>query len=204
MKHFQNSGARKMLVILTVLIIFVSTPTAGLANTRVPSGGQVPFYAQLSMDETVTDGTWVGIVFFRPPSCIPDEFNLLAYFDFTAFDCQPATMDGFDIWGDLEDPAPLYQVLKGLGAVPVWFVSLAEYQDAKEDGILTIGELEGMDSLRIGVGSDVNVVFHTALSNTHHAVITASGALDDGGTFVLKAVYRKTTLVFDVVIHLRD
>jgi hypothetical protein len=205
MKHFQSLGARKMLVILTVLILFVSTPTASLANTRVLSGGQVPFYAQLSMDETVTDGTWVGIVFFRPPSCIPAEFNLLLYFDFTAFDCQPATMDGFDIWGDIEtDPAPLYQVLKGLGAVPVWFVSLTEYQAAKSDGILTIGELEGMDSLRTGVGSKVNVVFHTAISNSHHAVITASGALDGGGTFVLNAFFRKSTTDFEAVIHLRD
>jgi hypothetical protein len=164
----------------------------------------VPFYAQLSMDETVTDGTWVGIVFFRPPNCIPEDFNLLYYFDFSAFYCQPTTMDGFDIWGDPDtDPAPLYQVLKGKGAVPVWFVSLAEYQSAKSDGTLTIGELESMASLRTGLGSKVNVVFHTAISNSHHAVITASGALDDGGTFVLNAFYRISTLDFEAVIHLR-
>ena len=206
MKYFQSSGVKRMLVILMVLIIFVSTPMASLANTRILSGGQVPFYAQLSMDETVTDGTWVGIVFFRPPSCIPEDFNLLLYFDFVnAFGCNPPTMDGFDIWGDQEtDPAPLYQVLKGLGAVPVWFVSLTEYQSAKDDGILTIGELEGMDSLQTGLGSNVNVVFHTALSNNHHAVITASGALDGGGTFVLNAFYRISTLDFEAVIHLRD
>ena len=82
MKYLQSSGAKRMLVILMVLIIFVSTPMASLANTRILTGGQVPFYAQLSMDETVTDGTWVGIVFFRPPSCIPEDFNLLLYFDF--------------------------------------------------------------------------------------------------------------------------
>ncbi len=205
MKYLQSSGAKRMLVILTVLIIFVSTPMASLANTRVLNYGQVPFYAQLSMNETVTDGTWVGIVFFRPPSCIPEEFNLLEYFDFNAFACQPATMDGFDIWGDQEtDPAPLYQVLKGLGAVPVWFVSLTEYQAAKSDGILTIGELEGMDSLRTGAGSKVNVVFHTAISNSHHAIITASGTLDGGGTFVLNAFYRISTLDFEAVIHLLD
>lgn len=200
----KNKRIFRCLALLTLAFSMLAAPISALANVRVDSYGQVPFYAQLSMDETVTDGTWVGIVFFRPPGCIPADFNLLGYFDFNAFACQPATMDGFDIWGDLADPAPLYQVLKGLGAVPVWFVSLAEYQVAKEDGILTIGELAGMDSLRTGVGSKVNVVFHTALSNTHHAVITASGALDGGGTFVLNAVYRKTTLVFDVVIHLRD
>jgi hypothetical protein len=198
----------RILKSVTLVIVAVSmlvTPTVALANVRVDSDGQVPFYAQLSMDETVTDGTWVGIVFFRPPSCIPEEFNLLDYFDFNAFACQPTTMDGFDIWGDPDtDPAPLYQVLKGLGAVPVWFVSLEDYQSAKSDGILTIGELEGMDSLRTGVGSKVNVVFHTAISNSHHAVITASGALDGGGTFVLNAIYRKSTTDFEAVIHLRD
>jgi len=195
---------RSVAVLLVAFCLLVA-PASALANVRIESGGQVPFYAQLSMDETVTDGSWVGIVFFRPPSCIPEAFNLLEYFDFTAFDCQPTTMDGFDIWGDPDaDPAPLYEVLKGKGAVPVWFVSLAEYQSAKSDGILTIGELEGMGSLRTGVGSKVNVVFHTALSNSHHAVITASGALDDGGSFVLNAFYRKTTLDFDAVIHFRE
>jgi hypothetical protein len=88
--------------------------------------------------------------------------------------------------------------------VPVWFVSLTEYQAAKSDGILTIGELEGMDSLRTGAGSKVNVVFHTAISNSHHAIITASGTLDGGGTFVLNAFYRISTLDFEAVIHLLD
>jgi len=195
----------RSVAVLLVAFCMLVAPAGALANVRVESGGQVPFYAQLSMDETVTDGTWVGIVFFRPPSCIPEDFNLLLYFDFSAFDCQPTTMDGFDIWGDPEtDPAPLYEVLKGLGAVPVWFVSLDEYQSAKADGILTIGELEGMDSLLTGLGSKVNVVFHTGISNSHHAVITASGELDGGGSFVLNAFYRKTTLDFDAVIHFRE
>lgn len=190
------------LVIFAVLLLVA--PTVALANVRIENGGQVPFYAQMSADETVTDGTWVGIVFFRPVDCIPSDFNLLDYFDFSAFG-KPTTMDGFDIWGDPDtDPAPLYEVFKGKGEVPVWFVSLAEYEIAKSDGTLTIGELEGMDSLRTGVGSKVNVVFHTALSNSHHAVITASGALDGGGTFELNAFYRKSTTDFEAVIHLRD
>jgi hypothetical protein len=54
------------------------------------------------------------------------------------------------------------------------------------------------------VGSKVNIVFHTAISNSHHAVITASGALDGGGTFVLNAFLRKSAQDFEAVIHIHD
>jgi hypothetical protein len=55
------------------------------------------------------------IYFYRPPVCIPDEFNLLDFFDFSgaAFACGPPTIEGLTLWetGILVDPAPFFSKL---------------------------------------------------------------------------------------------
>ena len=99
------------------------------------------------------------VVFYRQPSCIPTDFNLLDFFDFPdgsdlgAFDCQPPTTDNVSIWlnGPDVDFAPLRSKFTGLGAVPVWFARIEELEAAVADDVLTIGELAGLPSL-IGTG----------------------------------------------------
>jgi hypothetical protein len=79
---------------------------------------------------------WAVIVFYRSPACIPDDFNLLDFFDFIpafpggpprAFLCD-LHIEGFTLWRSLDDPFPAEIMLHGTGAVPVWFVRWPELQ----------------------------------------------------------------------------
>ena len=145
----------RFLPVLALLLLVVPTV---LASVRIDDNGQVPFYARISRGQYFNDGQWVSVVFYRDPSCVPDDFNLLDFFDFPdgvdmgAFDCQPPTTDNISIWenGPDVDFAPLKAIFRGLGDVPVWFVELDELEAAVADDVLTIGELEGMPSLMIG------------------------------------------------------
>lgn len=201
MKHFQNSSARKMLVILTVLIIFVSTPAAALANVRVENNGQLPYYARFAANEIYADGEWVAIAFYRLPSCVAEDFNLLEFFDWVnCWTCTPTT-EGFEIWKTAPgvDLAPFQQVLTGLGAVPVWFVSLDEMKTAISDGDLKIAELRAFDSLIIGSAS----YYHEVLRPYGGAKVSvlqlnAYGTLEDGRSFVFEASHAES--MFKVTI----
>lgn len=142
------------------------TALSSSAAVRDPDGGQVPFYARIARGGfAVSDGDRTLIYFYRPPERIPEDFNLLEFFDILgasgpgAFGCQPATTEGHAIWetGIFVDPAPLFSKLKGLGAVPVWFVDTDDYQNAISDGELTVGELDGLNPQK-GTASHFNEV----------------------------------------------
>ena len=89
-------------------------------------------------------------IFYRPAGCIPENFNLLSFFDPPrVFGCGPMTVEAFAIWenGPGLDPAPRQGRPRGLGAVPIWFVRTEDYVAASADGVVTIGELEALDPL---------------------------------------------------------
>jgi len=107
-----------------------------------------------------------------------------------AFDCQPTTTDGFEMWKNDPDtdPAPILNLLHGKGAVPVWFVSWDELQDAIVDDVLTIGELAGLESLMIGYADIFQEMQQTGIGESFnyvncHEVINAKGNLEDGTLF---------------------
>ena len=170
-------------------LLLIAAPIV-LANVRV-GGGDLPFYARLARGEIYHNDDWAVIVFYRPPTCIPTDFNLLDLFDAPgAFGCTPNTTAGFEIWknGPGIDPAPIVAELQGLGAVPVWFVSWPALQAAIADDALTIGDLEAMRPL---VGS---ATFYHETIRPYEAVklgtieFNASGMLLDGRSFQLKAI----------------
>ncbi|MGD2077190.1 MAG: hypothetical protein PVH18_02330 [Chloroflexota bacterium] len=174
--------------VMLVVVMLIGVQVA-LANTRIDSDGQVPFYARFGQNETSTDGETVVIVFYRSPSCIPADFDLIQFFHFPgpgdpgAFGCQPPTTDGFEIWenGPGIDPAPKLGVLEGRGAVPVWFVSVSDLQTVTDGGVY-INELAGLPSLQSGTAS----YYHETLrpSQTTDNYITnyvARGTLDGSG-----------------------
>ena len=37
---------------------------------------QVPFYAR-----TIEGQKWTSVIFYRPPGCVPRDFNLVSFFD---------------------------------------------------------------------------------------------------------------------------
>jgi hypothetical protein len=154
---------KQMQVALLLAISAMTLTSAVQAAIRVD--GDPPFYAIIlktadGNQEIYHDDEWAAIPFFRDPACVPEDFNLLELFDFTPafpdgpprpFLC-PLTVDGFEIWenGPGLDPAPIQFHVKGLGAVPVWFVSWPALQLLIADNSLTIAELASMPSLKIG------------------------------------------------------
>lgn len=161
---------------------------------RVESDGEVPFYARLGENETFGDGTWTVIVFYRPPECIPPDFNLNQFFHFPdengpgAFGCGPTTTTGVEMWqnGPETDPAPLQAETTGRGEVPVWFVSDTDMQAAMEDGILTIGDLAAMQTLLTGTAATYSELLRPSQSNAEPLVqFTAEGSLDSGAPFAV-------------------
>jgi hypothetical protein len=145
----QFAQLRRAIAILGVFgLLLVAVPSVS-ANVRLKEGA-VPFYARLERGGIYHTDDWAGIVFYRPPMCIPEDFNLLDFFDIPrVFDCNPPTTDGFAIWehGPGIDAAPLLVELHGLGAVPVWFVRWPALQAAIADDTLTIGELVSLQPL---------------------------------------------------------
>jgi hypothetical protein len=155
----------------------------------VPSAADpgAPFYTPVFIDGlsgfVPTDGTWVGIHFYREPSCIPANFNLLKVFHPpVAFGCT-LTITG-KTWrhapGDL---VPYQEHYSGRGAVPIYFVRLPDLQAAAADDVLTIGELTSIAV--IGRAESYRSVIHhsTQASNHGHETLTAQGWLENGGRF---------------------
>ncbi|MCG9970939.1 hypothetical protein [Christiangramia crocea] len=165
----------------------------GLITQSFPSGENPgpPLYASglsLGLSDfgaTRTDGEWVAITFVRNPDCIPADYNLLSAPNIPfVFGCS-LTIEG-TVW--LRDPANPSNAVKamhrGLGAVPVYFVALSEFESATQDLILTIGELNGLSSLLIGYASyqrDVIQFPQNGRPGMHS--IVSRGELEDGRSF---------------------
>lgn len=187
-----STRVRTAVVLLTLMAILAATVIGVQANMRLEDAGNVPFYARLAQDSFISDGEWVAVIFYRPPGCIRPDFNLLAFFDApAAFGCGPYTTDGVSIWknGPEVDPAPLKSHLRGLGAVPVWFVSEADMVAGIADGELLIGELAAMESRMTGSADFFSEELHPSEANLNSMIqIVASGQLEDGRSFSIKAL----------------
>jgi hypothetical protein len=129
----------------------------------------------------VTDG-WLVIPFYRDPSCVRPDFNLLNLFDVpAAFGCS-LTVSGFYTIEKDATPGTFPITVQSTGsAVPFWFVKREDFETAKDDGVITIGELQNMNPL---IGSATK--FHETLRprfDNHFVQINASGTLTDGRRF---------------------
>jgi len=181
---------RRTLAILVVVgLLLAAAPTAS-ANVRVEGeGGNLPFYARLGREDIYHTDDWAAIVFYRPPTCVPADFNLLDFFDIPgAFGCTPPTTDGFSIWkhGPGLDAAPLLVELHGLGAVPVWFIRWPALQAALADDDLTIAELASLQPL-IGSASSYHETLRPTEELKTEIELNARGALVDGRSFQFEA-----------------
>lgn len=201
-------------LLLAVSTLALAAPAS--AAVRLEDAGDVPFYARITTigtpDQIFHDDQWAVIVFYRPPECVPDDFNLLGFFDFPgpsgpgAFGCGPPTTDGFSIWrnGPGVDPAPTLAVSHGLGAVPVWFIRWPLLEAAVQDGVLTMAELDAIPSDSRLIGSAD--YFHQVL-RPHNAapvpmtLFVARGSLDDGRSFRVRGLFVEgTTIQTDIDI----
>jgi hypothetical protein len=176
-------------VVLAVTLGTAAT-AAGQIRLLVPEdspGG--PFYARIHAEDVYRTDEWVAIAFYREPGCVPTDFNLLDFYDFAGipaiFGC-PLTVHGFELWADSDTPKQ--SRLRGNGAVPVWFVSVAEFDAAVLDGVLTVPELLTMDSLMQGVATRFEETLHPFAGQGTQLRLIASGILPDGRAFRYLAV----------------
>ena len=172
-----------------------------------------PFYARFGENETFDDGEQVVIVFYRPPDCIPPDFNLNRFFHFPgedgpgAFACAPPTVSAIETWETApgEDPAPLVAESTGLGAVPVWFFSDSDIEAAMADGEVTVTELEALPSRQVGTAATYSELLHPSQSNENSLVqFTAEGALEDGTAFTVDVSKGATDVADHVTIDIDE
>lgn len=195
-KRKLGMGLIALLVVLATLPIMAAGADGGLVRTTWPSGEDpgAPLYARVGEPTGpvfYNDGEWAAIVFYRDPGCILPGFNLLEFFAFDSFGCD-MTVSGFSLW-EVEPGSAPPNILKSTGdAVPVWFVPLDVALAAATDGVLTIGELAGLEGLRKGVADRFNEVFRpiplpSELGGGGHPspglIMNARGELEDGGRF---------------------
>lgn len=193
-----RSGFVRYRMIVGVLVAALAVPAAMnlratgqvrlLVPEESPSG---PFYARIERGVVLQAGGWVAIPFYRDPACVRSSFNLLNFFDFAnipaIFGC-PLTMHGFELWDDpAADAGPRQAKYEGNGALPVWFISAADFAAALPG--LTKTELLAMPSLMQGVATDYEETLHPlGVARQSMLEIVASGDLPDGRTFHLVAV----------------
>lgn len=182
-----------------VVEMATETSSAGTKDpVRMEANGEVPFYARFGENETFSDGERTVIVFYRPPGCIPADFNLNQFFHFPAensqgaFACAPPTTTSVEYWanGPDTDPAPLIAEMTGRGAVPVWFIAEADVQQAMEDGTVTIGELSALPSRLAGEAAIYTELLHPSQTNAKALLrFNAEGTLEDGRSFRVHVSY---------------
>ncbi len=170
-----------------VLSVFaVSAPAQAQIQLRVPDDIQPPVYAAVNRGFLPHTDEWAVVVFYRSPECIPDDFNLLDFLDFSGLPilCD-LHIEGRTTWVTLNDPYPAAQFFRGTGAVPIWFVRWPELQGAVADDVLTIGELAALPSLTVGSASFFleSVRNDTRGQRGGNEALVASGTLTDGRTF---------------------
>jgi hypothetical protein len=149
-----------------------------------------PYYARITRSFVVHTEEWAAVIFYREPSCIPPNFNLLNLFNPpAAFFCH-VTGDGFALFDQVPprtDLPPRLAKTFGLGAVPVAFVRWPELQAAMADGVLTKGELFGLPSLTVATATHFRETLEPTplfgMGGSQHPMLTLEAS---GETFFLQ------------------
>jgi hypothetical protein len=185
--------------------VLVSSPVFAQIRIPFPSpqdpGG--PVYTTIERGLDLHDGPVAAVLFYRDPSCVPGDFNLLDGQDLAgfpdnprAFAC-PLTVDGFGVWkqGPPADVVPRHVLTRGTGAVPVWFVAWPELQAAMADDLLTVGELRTLPSLQMSYA--IHFEEHRVLSAiSDPSEIVATEALEGTAHGAWAGVERLSTFEF--------
>jgi hypothetical protein len=173
---------------------------------EVPEVNQPPFYARIGQghggpgsEEIYHNDQWAAIPFYRDPSTVPQDFNLLNFFDFrlwTGEVVSPLRVEGFEIWDVFPPPpappvtGPLAVKTNGLGAMPIWFVSWPELKQAVADGRLTVPDLTSMQ-LQKGTADfyteNLYPLTEAGGSEVPGFIAFADGQLEDGRRFRFEA-----------------
>jgi hypothetical protein len=163
--------------------------SAGLRTVSFPEEDPgPPFYARVAtlLDQIFHDDEYVAIPFYRDPTCVPGDFDLLSSFHLPdehgpgAFGCDLLVHGRFLIEPDAPHGTFPVQVVTR-GAAGVWFVPWNEFQSAMADGSVTMSELRSLNPLQ-GTADHFHEMLQPRMDD-HRVVITSSGRLDDGRRF---------------------
>ena len=189
-----------LLLLMSLIVVFclLTTPLVSMANVRVEvtsgtgPGSACPFYARIERQTgAIHTDELAAIPFYRDPECVPEDFNLLDFFDApAAFDCE-SYMAGFEVWKNPMpiDLAPIQSELKAVGPMPIYFVPWSVLEVAMGDDALTMDELKNLDGIRIGIATFYTETLHPSRGASQQVIsIVAHGCMvkDSNVRFELK------------------
>lgn len=185
MKSFKPTliAAVGALTILAFTSVRAEKPDYEILHVPEESPG-APWYADISREFIPTDGKWVSIVFWREPTSVPEDFNLLDWLDIPRVFSAPLLLEGKEWWTS-DSPPPIRIRMANIDIVPVYFVRLEELEYEIADDVLTLAELEAFSSLRVGYADHVRYDIRSGYraGRNDGAMYTASGIVEDGGRF---------------------
>jgi hypothetical protein len=164
--------------------MLASQRTTGMRRVDFPGADPgPPLYVRVTpmLNQIFIDAGLVAIPFYRDPSCIPADTDLLLPLHPPgpggrgAFGCALLVSGSYTIEAD----APMGTFTRG--PAQVWFVDVAAFEAATRDGVLTMAELIGLNPLR-GTATSFEEMLAPRIDN-HHVVISSHGVLEDGRTF---------------------
>ena len=192
MKMRNRSWLLAMMIVLGAADLAVAQPVHRAFPGATPGP---PIYANISAEYLPHTDDLAVVFFYRLPACVPEDFNLLEYLDFTpAFPGGPPRpflcelqIQGTAFWHSRDDPAPALQFFYELNAVPTWFVAWSELEAATADGVLTISELAALPSLQVGETTSFLETIRNGVPAERGGSeeVVATGTLLDGRSFVV-------------------
>lgn len=170
---------------LILSVSLLAGVAAGGDRLLIPEDVDYPFYAE-GLGHTA-DGSWVVTAFVRSPDCVPAGADPIGLDPNIDPDCELFVEGSGVFQEDSSEPVEFSLQNRPGELVPIWFVSgsdfLAALRDNKTPGIVTIKEMEAMDSLRIGQADSFSERFVTG----HNGDASASGLMENGQQFFVRA-----------------
>ena len=160
-----------------------------------------PFYARVTpiMNELFFADDWLVIPFYRAPTCIPSDFDLLDLYHFPSDDGPGAFACRLLVEGvayaepdALPTDFPKRVTMDGSGTAEVWFVRAEAARDAIASGSLTLSELQALDPI-VGIATTFREDLQPRAED-HRIVIESSGTLEDGRSFAFDLVHEGETI----------
>ena len=152
-------------------------------------GTPLPFWARIEDSSTELNGIplteeW-GIIYFyvKDPSVIPEDFNLMSFFDFRALGVDFA-VQGSSWWEEGNQMAPYVSKLEENGPVPFWIITSDQAKQAAKDGIITMVELRDLNPIK-GYANDFFEILRPfgGGAPVNGILTNASGQLENNKTF---------------------
>jgi hypothetical protein len=214
--HFSLGGRLTWLSVLLALVLSAGVGQAAERLTIPDEYSNLPYYARILrfVGYTGTD----AVVFYRPPECVPDDFNLHLFYDFNIDPTCPLLVEGSATWeGEPGVGVPPFQMTlhEAEGTpVPIWFADDAEVLaaylsdrngDGEPDYAITVPDLEAMSSLQVGWADPYSEQIHpTGGARVPSINIVASGTVEGGGSFFMLWERANTDFLTETILKFAD